>query len=100
MAGSVIESEAVESLALSGGFLGLMAGIELVLAGVVIGVGAGGCVHALLLLVWVALSLLIATAYWRQAVIDTRWCSAMLQSPDRATKLNIQDIINWFRDSS
>jgi ATP-binding cassette, subfamily B, bacterial len=63
--GSVIESEAVESLALSGGFLGLVAGIELVFAGVVIGLGAGGWLHASLLLIWVALSFVIAGAYWR-----------------------------------
>ena len=51
--GRVIESEVVESLALSGGLLGLVAGIELVLAPVILSAGAGGWGHALLLLGWV-----------------------------------------------
>ena len=55
--GRVIESESVESLALSGGLLGLVAGLELVMAVVVLGVGAGGGLHALFLLCWIALSL-------------------------------------------
>ena len=54
--GRVMESEAVESLALSGGFLGLVAGIELIMAAVVLGNGAGGTLHVLLLLGWVALA--------------------------------------------
>jgi ATP-binding cassette subfamily B protein len=40
--GCVMESEAVKSLALSGGILGLLAGVELALAAVVLGVGAAG----------------------------------------------------------
>ena len=47
--GRVIESEALESLALSGGFLAMVSVIELVLAAVVLGAGAGGVGHALLL---------------------------------------------------
>jgi hypothetical protein len=38
----IIESAAVESLALNGGFFGLLAGMELVVAGTVLGAGAGG----------------------------------------------------------
>ena len=40
--GRVIESEAVESLALSGGLLGALAAIELIIAFCVLSVGAGG----------------------------------------------------------
>ena len=40
--GRVIESQAVESLALSGGFLALVAVIELAISAIVLGVGAGG----------------------------------------------------------
>ncbi|MCI0407630.1 MAG: ABC transporter ATP-binding protein, partial [Acidobacteria bacterium] len=54
--GRVIESEAVESLALNGGFLGLVAGIELGMALLILGAGAGGGLHALLLLGWVVLT--------------------------------------------
>jgi len=63
--GCVIESEAVESLALSGGFLALMAGLELALAAAVMAWGAGGVQQAVLLLGWVALTLLIAWHYFR-----------------------------------
>ena len=43
--GCVLEAEAVESLALSGGFLGLVAGIETAIAAAVLGMSAGGLLH-------------------------------------------------------
>ena len=49
--GRVVESGALESMALTGGFLALSAAIELVLAGLVLGAGAGGRWHVALLLV-------------------------------------------------
>ncbi len=64
--GRVIESEAVESLALSGGFLGLVAGIELVIAAAVLVVGAGGWIHSLLLICWITLTFLIGWRYFRR----------------------------------
>jgi ATP-binding cassette subfamily B protein len=39
--GRVIEAEAVEVLALSGGFLGLVAAVEVLIAAAVLGMGAG-----------------------------------------------------------
>src|SRR5579872_2303096 len=68
--GQVIEAEAVESLALSGGFLALVAAIELILAGAVLAVGAGGPVHALLLAAWVLISVWLGWRYFRSA---RRW---------------------------
>jgi ATP-binding cassette, subfamily B, bacterial len=56
----------VEALALSGGFLGLVAGMEILIAAVVLKLGAGGGTHALLLLAWVALALLLGWRYYRQ----------------------------------
>jgi ATP-binding cassette subfamily B protein len=47
--GRVIESEAVESLAVDGGFLAVTAAVELLLAIVVLACGAGGWLHVLLL---------------------------------------------------
>jgi ATP-binding cassette subfamily B protein len=47
--GQVIESEVVESTALTGGFLAVHAAVELALAGLVLGAGAGGPVHLALL---------------------------------------------------
>ncbi|HEY3216499.1 MAG TPA: ATP-binding cassette domain-containing protein [Candidatus Eisenbacteria bacterium] len=64
--GRVLESEAVESLALSGGTLGLVAGIELLLAAGVLAAGAGGALHALALAGWATLTLLIAKRYLRE----------------------------------
>ncbi|HEX8201147.1 MAG TPA: ABC transporter ATP-binding protein [Isosphaeraceae bacterium] len=48
--GRVLESEVVEATAIAGGFLALTAAVELVLAGFVLGAGAGGLLHVALLL--------------------------------------------------
>ncbi len=48
----VLESEAMESLALNGGFHLLLGAIEVAFAAVVLGLGAGGPLHALLLVGW------------------------------------------------
>lgn len=74
--GRVFEGEAVETLAISGGFLGLVALIEIVLAAVVIGAGAGGGLHVLLLAGWVVLALLIS---WRYYLRRRVWTSARLK---------------------
>jgi len=63
--GRVIESEAVEALALSGGFPTFLAAIELVMTTTILAAGAGGGLHALLLLGWVALLGLIGWHYYR-----------------------------------
>jgi ATP-binding cassette subfamily B protein len=68
--GRIIETEAVESLALSGGFTGLLAGIELCIAAWVLSKGSVGWPHSLLLLVWVAGTLLIC---WRYFGKRQRW---------------------------
>jgi ABC-type multidrug transport system fused ATPase/permease subunit len=64
--GRVIEAEAVESLALSGGFLALVSGVELVMAALVLGAGAGGWLHALLLGGWVTFTCCIGWQYFRR----------------------------------
>jgi ATP-binding cassette subfamily B protein len=64
--GRVMESEQMESLALTGGFLGLVAAIELLLAAAVLAAGAGGGPHAVLLAAWTAASLLLCARYLRQ----------------------------------
>jgi len=72
--GRVIETEALEGLALSGGFLALVASIELAVSVFVLGVGAGGVLQAILLVAWVAVALSIAKRYYRsdQAWTDVR----------------------------
>ncbi len=46
--GRVIEADAVEALLLSGGSLAILSALEIVITMVVLGLGAGGAVHALL----------------------------------------------------
>jgi ATP-binding cassette subfamily B protein len=74
--GRVIESDVVESLALSGGLLGLVAGIELVLTPVILSAGTGGWGHALLPLGWVGGTDLVGGWYFRSR---QRWTAARLE---------------------
>jgi ATP-binding cassette subfamily B protein len=73
--GRVIESEAVEALALSGGFLGLVAIIELAIAIFVLGAGAGGVLHSILLLAWLAVTGVLA---WRYFGRNRAWTDVRL----------------------
>src|SRR5579871_3211329 len=65
--GSVIESEAVENLALSGGLLALVALVELIVSVFVLATGAGGPLQSVLLIGWLAFSSAIAAVTWRRA---------------------------------
>jgi ATP-binding cassette subfamily B protein len=73
--GRVIESEAVEALALSGGFLGLVAIIELAIAILVLGTGAGGILHAVLLIAWLTVTGMLA---WRYFIRNRAWTDVRL----------------------
>ena len=73
--GRVLEAEAVESLALSGGFLGLVAVLELLVAGGVLALGAGGALHALCLVGWVVV---LAIMGWRYVGGRGAWTEARL----------------------
>ena len=70
--GRVIESEAVGSLAIGGGFMALLATLELVLAAVVL--TAATPLLALLLLVWIAFTGALAAVYLRRRMewVDRR----------------------------
>ena len=74
--GRVIESEAVEQLALGGAFLALVSVIELVLAAVVLALGAAGALTVPALVLWTALVLWLG---WRYAVRDREWAERRLQ---------------------
>jgi ATP-binding cassette subfamily B protein len=76
MLGRVIESNAIESLTLSGGFLGVVALIELIAAGIILSVGAAGLVHVLLLAVWVALAVVLGWVHLRRR---RKWTEARLE---------------------
>ncbi|HVF89221.1 MAG TPA: ABC transporter ATP-binding protein [Blastocatellia bacterium] len=72
--GRVIESSALETLAMSGGFLGLVAVIELTVSAAILAAGAGGLLHMSLLVGWVALTGAVAWRYFgrRRQWTETR----------------------------
>jgi ATP-binding cassette subfamily B protein len=65
--GRVMESESVEMMALSGGFLAVLSVVELVLAGVILANGAGGAVHTGLLVFWVLVTLVFLWRYYQRS---------------------------------
>jgi ATP-binding cassette subfamily B protein len=71
--GRVMESEAVEMLAISGGFNALLSIVELVLAGFILSRGAGGALQVVVLAVWVAIAFLLL---WRNYLISRDWSNA------------------------
>ena len=64
--GRVIDSEAVETLVLSGGHIGVIAVLELLLAVPILALGAGGGWLAPLLILWVALAAWLGRRYYRE----------------------------------
>lgn len=73
--GCAIESEMVESLALSGGLSSAVAVLELVLAAAVLALGSGGLFHVLLMVGWVIVAGLLA---WSYAASRARWTTRRL----------------------
>ena len=74
--GKVLESEALESLALGGGFSLLQGGIEVVIAAVVLASGAGGWLHVGLLALWLAITAGLGLAFFRRRA---QWTGARLE---------------------
>jgi ATP-binding cassette, subfamily B, bacterial len=74
--GQVIESEAVETLALSGGFIGLLAVFEVLIAIVVMALGAGGWFQVLLFLGWILISLQLGWIAYRR---NSSWTATRLR---------------------
>ncbi|HVR30729.1 MAG TPA: ABC transporter ATP-binding protein, partial [Thermoanaerobaculia bacterium] len=70
--GNVLESEALESLALGGGFLLLLGGVEIVMSGFVLAQGAGGLPHVGLLAAWIALTGGLGWVFFQRRVLWTR----------------------------
>ena len=68
----VIESEAVETLALTGGFLAIAGLIETALSAVVLAAGAGGGLHLLLLAAWLLATVELARRFYRRRRSWTR----------------------------
>jgi ATP-binding cassette subfamily B protein len=74
--GTVIESEAMESLALSGGIAAALGALELALALAVLAGGSGGWMHALSLAAWLWVVTALAIGYGR---LRARWTAARLE---------------------
>ena len=73
--GRVLESDAVESLAISGGLQAGLAAVEIVMAGGVLWLGAAGGVHVSVLTVWTLAAAAVAAAYYRHR---RRWSESRL----------------------
>jgi ATP-binding cassette, subfamily B, bacterial len=77
MLGKIAESTAIESLALSGGFVALSALIELTLAAAILAAGGDGWSHVVLLLSCVAMTAFITRVYYRRRLGWTESREAM-----------------------
>jgi ATP-binding cassette subfamily B protein len=73
--GRVLESDAIESLAISGGLQAGLAAVEIVMAAGVLWFGAAGGAHVSVLIVWTVAASLAAAAYYRQR---RRWSESRL----------------------
>jgi ATP-binding cassette subfamily B protein len=81
--GQVMESEAVELLAVTAGFQGLTAAIELIAAEIVLTQGVSRALELLLLPLWIALTLFMAVRYFRRR---QRWTELRLSMTNDLTE--------------
>jgi ATP-binding cassette, subfamily B, bacterial len=70
-----MELEMLEQMAITGGFLGLTALIELALSGLVLALGAGGWLHLPLLVLWMSVTAWIGLRYYQRRC---KWTEARL----------------------
>jgi ATP-binding cassette subfamily B protein len=86
MLARVIVADALESLALGGGLAVLVAPIELLSAGVLLWLGAGGAIHALLLVTWIGV---LVALVWRDQRFRTAWTETRLaMTADLVERMN------------
>jgi ATP-binding cassette, subfamily B, bacterial len=81
--GEVMESEAVELLAVTSGFQGLTAVIELIAAEIVLTQGVSRALELWLLPLWIGLTLFMAVRYFRRR---QRWTAARLSMTNDLTE--------------
>ena len=82
----VMESEALETLALGGGFLALVAGMELLAAAVVLGLGANAALQVSALVAWLVVAGFRGADFWRHR---SRWTTFRLGLTRSSTELMI-----------
>ena len=101
--GRVMETDAIELLALSGGLTALMSLIQLLVAIGVLATGIGGWPHALLLVVCALMTLLLGWRYWRT---NRAWVTAyrgmtndlVERMVGHRTRLAQEDAATWHAD--
>jgi ATP-binding cassette subfamily B protein len=84
--GRTLEADSLERLALAGGFPSALSLLELSFAAPILGVGAGGWLHAGLLVAWLALAVLLGV---RLAHERYRWTDQRLE----LTSLTVEHIV-------
>lgn len=101
--GRVLESEAVEMLALSGGFAAITAIVQLILSTAVLAHGTSGWLHVTLLWVWLTVALFLGWRYflsnrdWRLA--HQRMINALVERMvGHRTRLAQEPARDWHRE--
>jgi len=100
--GQVFEAEAIESLALSGGLSAALALIELIVSLWILSYGAGGTIHAALLLLWLGL---VTFFTWHYVGYRRTWTTSRLglthhlieQMLGHRTRLVQQPMAQWHK---
>lgn len=101
--GRALEAEAIESLALNGGLSAVLSLLEIAASMVVLLYGAGGALHAALLLVWLVFTAVLA---WRYRRHRRAWTGSRLalthylteQMLGHRTRLVQQPVALWHTD--
>ena len=78
--GRVLESSAVEALAIGGGAQAAIAVVELALAAVVLALGSGGGLHAAVLVAWLGVTAALGSGLYRRQAV---WTADRLRSSHR-----------------
>ena len=101
--GRVLESEAVEMLALSGGFAAITAVVQLIMATAVLAHGASGWLHVTLLWSWLAVALFSGWRYFLRnrdwLLAHQRMINALVERMvGHRTRLAQQPASDWHRE--
>jgi ABC-type multidrug transport system fused ATPase/permease subunit len=73
--GRVVESEVVELLALGGALLAVLSLVDLILAAIILSLGAGGWLHVGALAAWIVVAFALL---WRHYKVQRRWSASRI----------------------